>query len=267
MLTHAGALEGRGPRRGPARVPARRARLPQRHAGRAAARRLRRHGAAQRDDRRPCCKLLWAAPRSSRATPSSPAIAGKAVKEARYHQQHAADWVVRLGDGTDESRRAHATGALDAAVALHRRAVRRPTRSTRPRAPAGLGPRWAELQRRLAAPRWTPMLDEAGAGACPTTRAFRSTGKRGVHSEHMGYILAEMQHLQRAYPGRRVVSATPRRRLARAQAWDVLGTRARPRGAGALGARPGHRARRDRRTATSSRSCSRRPTPAARRPR
>ena len=37
--------------------------------------------------------------------PSSPAIAGKALKEARYHQEHAADWVVRLGDGTAESAR------------------------------------------------------------------------------------------------------------------------------------------------------------------
>ena len=45
-----------------------------------------------------------------------------------------------------------------------------------------------------------PVLAEAGVTA-PAVRAFRSTGKTGVHSEHMGYILAEMQHLQRAFPG------------------------------------------------------------------
>jgi ring-1,2-phenylacetyl-CoA epoxidase subunit PaaC len=37
--------------------------------------------------------------------------------------------------------------------------------------------------------------------AIPAESTFRSTGKRGLHSEHMGYLLAEMQHLQRAYPG------------------------------------------------------------------
>jgi ring-1,2-phenylacetyl-CoA epoxidase subunit PaaC len=44
------------------------------------------------------------------------------------------------------------------------------------------------------------ILDEAGL-AMPAEAAFRSTGKRGIHSEHMGYILTEMQYLQRAYPG------------------------------------------------------------------
>jgi phenylacetate-CoA oxygenase PaaH subunit len=70
VLTHAGKLEGAGPRRGPAGLPARRARLPQRHAGRTAARRLRRHRAAQRDDGH----LLQAAVGAlrTRATPSWP---------------------------------------------------------------------------------------------------------------------------------------------------------------------------------------------------
>ena len=44
------------------------------------------------------------------------------------------------------------------------------------------------------------ILAEAGL-ALPQDAAFRSSGKRGVHSEHMGYILSEMQHLQRAFPG------------------------------------------------------------------
>src|SRR3982751_3903341 len=56
-------------------------------------------------------KLLWQRLEGS-SDAELAAIAGKAVKEARYHQEHAADWVVRLGDGTDESaRRMHA--ALD----------------------------------------------------------------------------------------------------------------------------------------------------------
>jgi ring-1,2-phenylacetyl-CoA epoxidase subunit PaaC len=44
------------------------------------------------------------------------------------------------------------------------------------------------------------LLGEAGI-ELPKETAFLSTGKRGVHSEHMGFMLAEMQHLQRAYPG------------------------------------------------------------------
>jgi ring-1,2-phenylacetyl-CoA epoxidase subunit PaaC len=125
------------------------------------------------------------------------AIAGKAVKEARYHRQHAGDWVLRLGGGTEESHR-RLQGAVDAlwpyvpemfeADAVDERALE-----------AGLGPRWADLQGDWIAA-VAPVLNEAGV-ALPAARAFRSTGKNGVHSEHLGYILAEMQHLQRSHPG------------------------------------------------------------------
>jgi ring-1,2-phenylacetyl-CoA epoxidase subunit PaaC len=125
------------------------------------------------------------------------AIAGKAVKEARYHQQHAADWVVRLGDGTAESRR-RMVAALErlwpyAAELFADDAVDEAA------AASGLGPRWSALR-----PDWEAAMAEVLAEASlpvPAHTAFVSTGKRGVHSEHMGYILAEMQQLQRAYPG------------------------------------------------------------------
>jgi ring-1,2-phenylacetyl-CoA epoxidase subunit PaaC len=66
-------------------------------------------------------------------------------------------------------------------------------------AASGLGPRWSELRAE-----WESQMAELLAEAdlpLPAASKFLSTGKRGVHSEHMGYILAEMQHLQRAYPG------------------------------------------------------------------
>jgi ring-1,2-phenylacetyl-CoA epoxidase subunit PaaC len=110
------------------------------------------------------------------------AIAAKALKEARYHEQHAGDWVVRLGDGTDESRQ-----RMQAALAqLWRYAAELFTDDATDAAAraSGLGPAWSELREPWQA-----------------DSAFRSTGRNGVHSEHMGYILAEMQHLQRAYPG------------------------------------------------------------------
>ena len=141
-------------------------------------------------------KLLWERLQASSDAEVS-AIAGKAVKEARYHQQHAADWVVRLADGTVESRR-----RIDAALAELWRfgaelfdsdAVDTAAHAT------GLGPRFADLREPWLA-EMTAVFIESGL-AIPAESGFRSTGTRGVHSEHMGFILAEMQHLQRSYPG------------------------------------------------------------------
>ncbi|HJS04380.1 MAG TPA: 1,2-phenylacetyl-CoA epoxidase subunit PaaC [Variovorax sp.] len=141
-------------------------------------------------------KLLWEKLEDS-SDAEVAAIAAKAIKEARYHQQHAADWVVRLGDGTGES---HAR--MEAALAQLWRyvpelfaadAVDEAARAS------GLGPAWSELREAWFA-EMASVLDEATL-AMPAESAFMSTGKRGVHSEHMGYILAEMQYLQRTYPG------------------------------------------------------------------
>ena len=114
-------------------------------------------------------------------------IAGKALKEARYHQQHAADWVVRLGDGTEES-----AGRM-------RRAIDRTWPFT---AEMFAGePAWGAVR--------APWLAEVGEVfsearlAVPATTPFVSTGSQGVHSEHLGFMLAEMQVLQRQYPGGR----------------------------------------------------------------
>ena len=127
------------------------------------------------------------------------AIAAKAVKEAAYQQQHAADWVVRLGDGTPDSAARMQTAlqqlwpyfkelfdadAVDAAAAAQ-----------------GLGPAWSELL-----PEWQAHLAEVLSDAgltMPKASAFMSSGKRGIHSEYMGHLLAELQYLQRAFPGGR----------------------------------------------------------------
>jgi ring-1,2-phenylacetyl-CoA epoxidase subunit PaaC len=141
-------------------------------------------------------KLLWQRLLGS-GDAELAAIAGKAVKEARYHQQHAGDWVLRLGGGTDESQRRLQAAVLALwpyvpemfeADAVDDEALR-----------LGLGPRWGDLQAEWMA-EVAPVLQEAAVEE-PVGRAFRSTGKHGVHSEYMGYILAEMQHLQRSHPG------------------------------------------------------------------
>lgn len=141
-------------------------------------------------------KLHWQALATS-CDAELAAIAGKAVKEARYHVEHASQWVVRLGDGTEESaRRARAalerawpfTGEMFVDDELDAHA-----------AATGLGP-----QRSVLRDPWeaavSAVLAEATL-AVPASSKFLSTGSRGVHSEHMGFILAEMQHLQRAFPG------------------------------------------------------------------
>ncbi|MDH7798988.1 MULTISPECIES: 1,2-phenylacetyl-CoA epoxidase subunit PaaC [unclassified Beijerinckia] len=124
-------------------------------------------------------------------------IAEKAAKEVAYHLQRSADLVVRLGDGTQESRgRMQAaleflwpyTGELFIGDAVDHEL-----------ATAGIAPLPEELR-----PGWEQHLAHTFADATlkmPETSHIQKGGKRGVHSEHLGFILAEMQFLQRAYPG------------------------------------------------------------------
>jgi ring-1,2-phenylacetyl-CoA epoxidase subunit PaaC len=141
-------------------------------------------------------KLLWERLRDT-SDAELAAIAGKALKEARYHQQHAADWAVRLGDGTEASRQ-----RCEAALArlwLYTPELFEDDAVDAAAKASGLGPAASELREPWLA-EMREILDAATL-ALPADTAFRSNGKRGVHSEHMGYILSEMQYLQRAFPG------------------------------------------------------------------
>ena len=141
-------------------------------------------------------RLLWEKLRDSSDTELA-AIAGKALKEARYHQQHAADWVVRLGDGSDESH-ARTQAALERLWPYTNELFAADEVDAAAEA-AGLGPSRAALRDPWLAD-VRAVLDEATL-VPPADTAFVSSGSRGVHSEHMGFILAEMQSLQRRYPG------------------------------------------------------------------
>jgi ring-1,2-phenylacetyl-CoA epoxidase subunit PaaC len=125
------------------------------------------------------------------------AIAAKALKESRYHFRFSAGWLVRLGDGTDESHRR----AQDALTGLWRFTHELFTADEvdDAMAAAAIGPRLAELQ-----PRWSAHIDEVLREATldrPASTRYGWHGKRGVHTEHLGHMLTEMQHLQRTYPG------------------------------------------------------------------
>lgn len=143
-------------------------------------------------------KLLW-----ERLVGSSDAqlaaIAGKALKEARYHVEHAADWVVRLGDGTSESA-SRIAAALDRAWPYTREMFERDEVDEAAEA-SGLGPARDALREPWQAA-VAEVFAEAGLSVPPPSR-FVSTGTLGRHSEHMGFILAEMQSLQRQHPGGR----------------------------------------------------------------
>lgn len=132
------------------------------------------------------------------ASPRVAEIAAKALKEVSYHLERSSDLVVRLGDGTDESRRRmqealdrlwpyagemFAADAIDEAMAG-----------------AGIAPKLGDL--RAAWDRTvTEILDEATLRRPEVRFDVHLGGKQGRHTEHLGYILAEMQFLQRAYPG------------------------------------------------------------------
>lgn len=142
-------------------------------------------------------KQHWQALAASSSDAELAAIAAKALKEARYHQQHAADWVLRLAGGTDESRRR----VDDALAALWRFVPEMFAADAVDEAAlqSALGPSRAALQEG-----WQTEIDivfDAAGLTPPAPSKFLSTGTRGVHSEHMGFLLAEMQTLQRQFPG------------------------------------------------------------------
>lgn len=133
---------------------------------------------------------------SSSADATLAGIAQKAVKEARYHLRHSSTWVVRLGDGTDESHQ-RMQGAVDRLW----RFTGEPFLADdvdEEMADSGIGVEPASLR-----PAWDATVDavlaEAGLHR-PDDEYVRAGGRLGFHSEHLGHLLAEMQWMQRTYP-------------------------------------------------------------------
>ena len=124
-------------------------------------------------------------------------IAAKALKETRYHVRYSASWVVRLGDGTAQSH-ARVQDALDELWPFTGELFAEDDVDAAMVA-AGIAPRAAAVQAR-----WSARIDAVLTEATlirPADSVFPWHGKGGVHTEHLGYMLAEMQFLQRAYPG------------------------------------------------------------------
>jgi ring-1,2-phenylacetyl-CoA epoxidase subunit PaaC len=125
------------------------------------------------------------------------AIAAKSIKESTYHLSHSADWVVRLGDGTEESHR-RMQAALDT-LWPYAAELFDADETDQAMAAEGVGVDPSSLKSD-----WqntvSQILDEATLTQPPDT-SFISSGKSGRHSEHMGHLLGELQYMQRTYPG------------------------------------------------------------------
>ena len=140
--------------------------------------------------------LLWEALEQS-ADADLAAIAAKSQKEVRYHLRHSRDWLVRLGDGTDESHE-RMQGALDR-MWRYSGELFESDSVTLAMVAAGIGPDPQSL--RTASDRTLDAVLSEATLTVPTTTPIAGTGRFGRHSEHLGYLLAEMQYLHRQHPG------------------------------------------------------------------
>jgi len=125
------------------------------------------------------------------------AIAAKAVKEARYHLRFSRGWLVRLGDGTMASSR-RMQQAVDALWRFTAELFEADDVELELRA-SGVA-----VDPRTLREAWESEVFAGLRDAClrvPEETAYRSGGRRGLHSEHLGPMLAEMQYLQRSAPG------------------------------------------------------------------
>ena len=139
--------------------------------------------------------LLWEALEKS-ANADLAAIAAKSLKEVRYHLRHSRDWLVRLGDGTDESH-ARSQAALDHLFPY--------TQEFWAHSPAQAAAVEAGISVDLNTLKadWDAIVDAALSEATlqrPALGGYVPEGKKGIHSEHLGFLLAEMQSLARAHP-------------------------------------------------------------------
>ncbi|MEM7374553.1 MAG: 1,2-phenylacetyl-CoA epoxidase subunit PaaC [Bacteroidota bacterium] len=125
------------------------------------------------------------------------AIAAKSIKEVKYHLRFSKDWMLRLGDGTEESHNKLQHAVNDLWIYVEE--LYTPSPLDQEMAELGIGVELGNLA--------TPIQEHIRATLSEATILIpkknwpQSGGKMGNHTEHLGYILAEMQYLQRTYPG------------------------------------------------------------------
>jgi ring-1,2-phenylacetyl-CoA epoxidase subunit PaaC len=140
--------------------------------------------------------LYWRAMMSSRDTTLA-AIAARSEKESAYHLRHASEWIVRLGDGTEESHK-RAQGAIDHLWAFTGEMFALDD-DERGLVDAGIA-----VNPTLLRDRWLHTVNTVMGDATlvlPQNNWMQQGGRSGRHSEHLGHLLSELQSIQRTFPG------------------------------------------------------------------
>jgi ring-1,2-phenylacetyl-CoA epoxidase subunit PaaC len=124
------------------------------------------------------------------------AIAKKSIKEVSYHVRFSSDWMRRLGDGTEESNQRAQAAVNDLWVFTDE--LFHQTDADKAMVSEGIGVDVTQLKQSYYQ-KVSAVLEEAIIEV-PKIEYFQKGGKQGIHSEYMGYILTEMQYMQRTYP-------------------------------------------------------------------
>lgn len=124
------------------------------------------------------------------------AIAKKSIKEVSYHQRFTSDWVRRLGDGTAESRQKMQEAIDD--LWTYTDELFHQTEADKAMVSENVGVDVTTLKVAYYA-EVAKILKESTLDV-PETKWFQKGGKKGIHTEHMGYLLADLQYMQRAFP-------------------------------------------------------------------
>lgn len=124
------------------------------------------------------------------------AIAAKSVKEVSYHQRFSSDWIKRLGDGTEESHERIQNAIND--LWTYTDELFHLTEAVKAMLKEGIGVDVTKLKNTYYET-VKSILEEATL-SIPESKYFQKGGKLGTHTEHMGYLLADLQYMQRAYP-------------------------------------------------------------------
>ena len=124
------------------------------------------------------------------------AIAAKSLKEVSYHLRFSSDWVKRLGDGTNESHTRMQTAIND--LWTYTNELFHQTEADKQMVSEGIGVDVTKLKKSYY-DQVAEILKEATIQV-PDLKYFQKGGKHGIHTEHLGYLLSELQYMQRAYP-------------------------------------------------------------------
>lgn len=124
------------------------------------------------------------------------AIANKCIKEVSYHERFSSDWVRRLGDGTDESKAKMQEAIND--LWTYTNELFHQTEVDKVMVSENIGVDVTKLKGAYYK-KITEVLEEARLQT-PESKWFQKGGKEGIHTDHLGYLLSELQYMQRAYP-------------------------------------------------------------------